>query len=154
MKRPVKVGLVSDTHARFDPLLPALFEGCGRILHAGDICALDVIAQLAVLAPVDAIRGNCDEGLPTMVFPETRTVAVHGARVLLVHDLGRPDKPHAHVRTLLAQERPDVVLSGHSHRGVLLERDGVLFVNPGSAGRKRFKLLRSAGLLLFGEGWI
>lgn len=143
----MKIGLVSDTHAWFDPLLPGLFRGAERILHAGDICAESIVEQLEAIAPVAAVRGNCDEGLATARHPAVRVEELGGVRLLLLHDLGRVEKPHAEVLQRIEAERPHVVVSGHSHRGRLDVRDGVLLVNPGSAGRKRFKLLRSAGLL-------
>lgn len=145
----VFVGLVSDTHGRFDPKLDSLLAGADLILHAGDICGGEVLQQLAKLAPVRAIHGNCDVPPLSQDLPAWRLEQIGGSRVLVVHDLGKPSRPRPPVRALIEQLRPGVVVSGHSHQWLLEAREGTLFVNPGSAGPKRFKLVRSAAKLFF-----
>ncbi len=142
-----KVGVVSDTHGMFDEKLTRLFEGVSLILHAGDVGAPAVLTRLSEIAPVRAVAGNNDTGPWARELPAARVERIGSVPVLVVHELGRPDEPTIKVQFLLQAESPRVVVSGHSHKGVLVEHGGRLFVNPGGAGKKRFKLLRSAALL-------
>jgi len=146
-----RVGVVSDTHGFFDPKLALLLRGSRLILHAGDICGVEVLEQLSTLAPVQAIYGNCDVNPLTAQLPSWRVEQIGAFRVLVLHDLGRPIRPREPAQKLIEQVRPTVVVSGHSHQSALEIVDGVFFVNPGSAGRKRFKLIRSAAVLLCAE---
>jgi putative phosphoesterase len=146
-----RVGVVSDTHGFFDPKLALLLRGARLILHAGDICGVEVLEQLSTLAPVQAIYGNCDADPLTAQLPPWRIEQIGAFRVLVLHDLGGPTRPRQPAQKLIEQVRPTVVVSGHSHQSNLEVVDGVFFVNPGSAGKKRFKLIRSAAVLLCGE---
>ncbi len=143
----MRVGLVSDTHGRLEPLLPELFARCALILHAGDVVAEDVLAALARVAPVTAIRGNNDEGTSLARLPETALVRLGALGALVVHDLGARERPKPPARALLARERPEIVVHGHSHRPGVALLEGMLFVNPGSAGPRRFSLPRAAAIL-------
>ncbi len=145
---------MSDTHGFFDPKLALLLRGSRLILHAGDICGVEVLEQLSTFAPVQAIYGNCDAIPLTTQLPPWRVEQIGAFRVLVLHDLGRPSQPREAAHKLIEQVRPMVVVSGHSHQSALEIVDGVFFVNPGSAGRKRFKLIRSAAVLLCAEDWI
>jgi uncharacterized protein len=151
---PFRVGVVSDTHGLFDPKLALLLRGSRLILHAGDICGVEVLAQLSTLAPVQAIYGNCDTTPLTTQLPAWRVEQIGGFRVLVLHDLGKPSRPREPAGKLIEQVRPTVVVSGHSHQSALEIVDGIFFVNPGSAGRKRFKLIRSAAVLLCATDYI
>jgi uncharacterized protein len=146
-----RVGVVSDTHGFFDPKLASLLRGSRLILHAGDVCGEPVLAQLSSLAPVQAIYGNCDTDPLTTQLPAWRVEQIGAFRVLVLHDLGKPNRPREPAQKLIEQVRPTVVVSGHSHQLALEIVDGIFFVNPGSAGRKRFKLTRSAAVLLCAE---
>ena len=156
MARPAKmrVGVVSDTHDRFDAALPRLFVDVDLILHAGDIVGPETLAALEGLAPVRAVRGNNDVGPWAEALPAARVERVAQVPVLVVHILGTVDEPTAAVRFLLEAEKPKVVVSGHSHQGLLKVQDGILFFNPGSAGPARFKLKPGAGLLTVEKGKI
>jgi len=143
----IQLGVVSDTHGLFDPKLSDLFRGSAFILHAGDVCGQEVLDRLESIAPVLAILGNCDTPPLSLKLPPWRTEAIAGHRILILHDLGKPGHLNAAASALIARERPNVVISGHSHQGRISSYGDVLFVNPGSAGRKRFKLLRSAAVL-------
>jgi putative phosphoesterase len=140
----VELGLISDTHGLLRPQALALLEGAERIIHAGDIGGMEILAALEEIAPVIAVRGNNDNGDWAKAIPETQIVEAGGARVFVIHDLAMltPD--------LTAGAR--VVVSGHSHRPLSHTRDGVLFVNPGSAGPRRFKLPVSVGRLSISRG--
>lgn len=133
----MRVGLVSDTHDLLRPEVLAWLRGSDHILHGGDICSEAVLAALRELAPVTAVRGNNDRGAWAQALPHSETVRFEGVAVHMVHDLKELQLP-AGVR---------VVLTGHSHKPKVEERDGVLYVNPGSAGPRRFRLPISAGEL-------
>ena len=136
------LGLVADLHGRFDPLLPKVLAGVDRILVAGDIGTDAMRGQLGALAKVEAVRGNVDKAPGLLDLPEFRFVAAHDRRILVAHNLHDRRLP-----ALLAQEKPDILIFGHSHRPLVTHRGDLLLVNPGSAGPKRFSLPRTAGVL-------
>jgi uncharacterized protein len=127
------VGVIADTHGLMRPAALAALQGSTLIIHAGDIGAPDVLSALAAIAPVVAVRGNNDRGAWAEALPETVTVEVGACRLYVLHD----------VKSLALDPQAaglHAVIAGHSHRPLVIERQGVLFVNPGSAGRRRFKL--------------
>jgi uncharacterized protein len=141
---PVRVGLVSDTHDLLRPEVLAFLRGSDHILHAGDICGAAVLEALARLAPLTAVRGNNDRGAWAQHLPENRTVDIAGVAIHLVHDL----------EDLVLPPQARVVVCGHSHQPKVEEREGVLFVNPGSAGPRRFRLPISAAELHIVQGGV
>ncbi len=144
---PMRFGLLSDTHDVFDPKLERLFEGCRLILHGGDITRQPILDALSAIAPVRAVRGNNDFGPLGDGLPETAVVALGDIEALLVHEVGTPARPSPAVRRSLSRSGARMVVHGHSHRPGAVLQDGVLFVNPGSAGPRRFGLPRTAALL-------
>lgn len=136
-----RIGLISDTHNLMRPEALAYLAGCEAIIHAGDICQEAVLDALTQIAPVTAVRGNNDTGDWAASLPTHATLTVQRIRIRVVHDIadlgGDP-----------RDEGVAVVVSGHSHKPSIVERDGVLFVNPGSAGPRRFKLPMCAGMLM------
>lgn len=141
------VGLVSDSHGLADPALPGLLEGCDLVLHAGDLVHAAVLEALRAVAPVKAVRGNNDLAPVVGDLPEVRLVTLGELTAYLVHDVGSPGRPHPSVGKAIRRLRPALVIHGHSHRPGTALVDGVLFVNPGSAGPRRFDLPRTAGRL-------
>jgi putative phosphoesterase len=139
----MKIGLVSDTHGFFDPRLSSLLEGVDHILHAGDIGFDGIIHQLEVIAPVTAVLGNNDVGLN---YRETEVLELAGRKFLLHHILV-PRSPHEVIRSRIEREAPDVVVFGHSHaaHNELIGR--TLYLNPGYAGKPRFRQERSVAIL-------
>lgn len=137
---PRRLGLVSDTHGLLRAEATAFLQGCERIVHAGDIGDAAVLAALAAIAPLTAVRGNNDRGPWAEDLPASATLQIDAVRILVLHDIAdlACDPGDAGYR---------VVVSGHSHRPALHERDGVLYVNPGSAGRRRFRLPVAVGEL-------
>jgi len=136
----LRIGLVSDTHGLLRPEVADFLRGCDHIVHGGDICDRSVITSLEALAPVTAVRGNNDRGAWAEGLRESEWVRFDEVLVYAIHDLAQID-----VDPAAAGVR--VVVSGHSHRPLIDERGGVLFVNPGSAGPRRFSLPISAGEL-------
>ena len=136
-----RIGLISDTHGLLRPEALAFLAGCDRIVHAGDIGDPRIIVQLADIAPVTAVRGNNDKGAWSTQWPDSLSLRVEETLVHVLHDLALLD---IDARAAGVQ----VIVSGHSHVPAMRERDGVLYVNPGSAGRRRFRLPISVGELL------
>jgi putative phosphoesterase len=127
------VGVISDTHGLLRPEAVAALAGVERIVHAGDIGSPDVLTQLGRVAPVVAVRGNNDRDAWAADIPETEVVEIGGVSLYLLHDLHELDlDPRAAGFA--------AVIAGHSHQPRMDERDGVLYLNPGSAGPRRFKL--------------
>jgi hypothetical protein len=146
-RAPRVVGLVSDTHGLFDPRLAELFHRCDAILHAGDVVKAAVLEALAELAPVVAVRGNNDDAPALAELPEIALVPLGALTALVVHDLGARERPKPPARGLLVRARPEIVVHGHSHRPGAAVHAGTLYVNPGSAGPRRFSLPRTAARL-------
>jgi uncharacterized protein len=128
-----RIGVISDTHGLLRPEVPDVFKQVSLILHAGDIGSPEVLEGLRMLAPVVAVRGNNDTGEWARRIPETQTVRAGAVSIYMLHNLKEMK------RTPLAKNLA-VVISGHSHQPSITHREGVLFLNPGSAGPRRFKL--------------
>jgi putative phosphoesterase len=143
----VKIGLVSDTHDHVEPRLAELLGGCDLLLHAGDVTRAPVLEALARIAPVRAVRGTNDVGPFGLSLPELLWVEVGQLTALVVHQLGARARLAPEVARALARRPAEIVVYGHSHRPGVELAGGRLFVNPGSAGRRRFSLPRAAGLL-------
>jgi putative phosphoesterase len=142
---PLRIGLISDTHDLVRPEVLAFLAGSDRIVHAGDICSPEVLDALAAIAPLTAVRGNNDRGAWASQLRESELVEVGGVFLYAIHDLAQLD-----IDPVAAGVA--VVVSGHSHRPGVERRDGVLFVNPGSAGPRRFSLPISVGELTVVDG--
>jgi uncharacterized protein len=136
-----RIGLISDTHNLLRPEALAWLSGCDAIIHAGDICGQPVLDALAQLAPLTAVRGNNDIGAWADSLPTRAMLTVQQVKIFVVHDI-------ADLRVDPRAESMGVVVTGHSHKPLVEDRDGVLFVNPGSAGPRRFRLPVSAGMLV------
>ncbi|WP_404438684.1 metallophosphoesterase family protein [Stutzerimonas chloritidismutans] len=141
----MRIGIISDTHGLLRPEALAALQGCERIIHAGDIGKPEVLNRLRELAPLDAIRGNVDSGDWATAIPETLDLQMGGLRIYVTHD----------VKTIgidPVAEQVDVVIAGHSHQPKIEQVHGVLYLNPGSAGRRRFTLPISLALLDIEDG--
>lgn len=135
-----RIGVISDTHGLLRPEAVAALRGTDLIIHAGDIGKAAVLEALRAMAPVKAVRGNVDWEAWARRLPKTDAFAIDQVGVYLLHDLGELDlAPHA--------SGFNVIVSGHSHRPSIQERNGVLFVNPGSAGPRRFHVPVSLAFL-------
>jgi putative phosphoesterase len=145
MRAALRIGLISDTHGLLRPEALAFLAGADHIVHGGDIGAPDILERLSAIAPLTVVRGNNDTAAWARAIPETARLELGGISLYAIHDLKQLD-----IDPLAAGVR--VVLSGHSHKPACGERDGVLYVNPGSAGRRRFSLPIAAGELLVQAG--
>lgn len=125
--------MISDTHGLLRPEALAALQRVDLIVHAGDVGNPEILARLKKIAPVFAVRGNVDTEKWAWELPETAVVQADGASLYLVHDLRQLDVSPKDAGI-------DIVISGHTHQAEQWERDGVLYLNPGSAGPRRFKL--------------
>ncbi len=140
----MKIGVISDTHNFFDPRIPGLFAGVDHILHAGDIGLPGILSQLEELAPVTAVMGNTDD--PGFRWPLTE-VAELGGRKVLLHHIVNPRSLEETLEARIQREQPAIVVFGHTHKPFCEKLNGVLFFNPGYAGKSRFGLPRSVAIL-------
>ncbi len=129
----MRIGLIADTHGLLRPAALAALHGCGLIVHAGDIGTPGILSALAEIAPVHAVRGNNDRGSWADGLPDDEVVQVDGHFLYVRHDRAELDLDPAAAGF-------HVVVTGHSHRPLHEVRDGVHFINPGSAGPRRFNL--------------
>jgi len=141
----MRIGLISDTHGLLRPEAVAALQGCAQIIHAGDIGKPQVLDGLRAIAPLGAIRGNIDTADWARALPERLDLRIGGLTLHVLHDLKQLD-----IDPLAAGI--DVVIAGHSHKPKVERRDGVLYVNPGSAGPRRFNLPISLALLELSDG--
>ena len=148
----MKVGVISDTHGYLNPEVPELFAGVDLILHAGDIGHEAVLRGLEKVAPVTAVRGNNDREGPMAAYPQVRTLEVQGRRLLLTHQVTLPKGPGNPAMEVYHRQGIDVVVFGHSHIARQEWWRGILFFNPGAAGKGRFRVVPSVGILELHDG--
>jgi uncharacterized protein len=145
LKASFLIGVISDTHGLLRPEAFAGLRGSDHIIHAGDVGAPEILKELAQIAPVTAIRGNIDKATWARKLRDTEVVEIGGVSIYVVHDLAQLDlKPEAAGFA--------AVISGHSHVPRQETKNGVLYLNPGSAGPRRFKLPVSIGRLIGANG--
>jgi uncharacterized protein len=137
-KNALRVGLISDTHGLLRPAARDFAGSCDYIIHGGDIGSAAILDELAALAPLIAVKGNNDRQAWAAHLPESEMIRVGGVFIYIIHDLSQLGiEPHA--------AGAQVIVSGHSHKPLIELRDGILYVNPGSCGPRRFKLPLSVG---------
>lgn len=141
----MRVGLISDTHGLLRPEALDFLAGCDHIVHGGDIGNADILARLGEIAPLTVVRGNNDTGSWARTIPGTALLQLGSVTLYAVHDIKEID-----IDPVAAGVR--IVVSGHSHRPSSAERGGVLYINPGSAGRRRFSLPISAAEVIVDGG--
>jgi putative phosphoesterase len=137
----VRVGLISDTHGLLRPEALDFLAGCDFIVHGGDIGNAAILERLAQIAPLTTVRGNNDREAWARAIPVSATLNIGSVALHAIHDVKELDIDPA-------ASGVRVVVSGHSHRPSCVERKGVLYINPGSAGRRRFSLPISAAELI------
>jgi putative phosphoesterase len=141
--RAIRIGVISDTHNLVRPEALYALRDCTHIIHAGDICNPAVLDALNALAPVTAVRGNNDSGARIDELPEAVTIRLAETSIHVVHDIA--DIPQR-------LDGIDIVITGHSHKPLIERRGATLFVNPGSAGPRRFKLPITLGIMTIQSG--
>jgi putative phosphoesterase len=141
----MRIGLISDTHGLVRPEALQALAGVEHIIHAGDVGGAAVIEALREIAPVDVVRGNNDKDAWGMKLPAWLALELAGVGIHVLHDLNEMDVDPAAAGF-------HVVIAGHSHKPLVTQRDGVLFVNPGSAGPRRFSLPVTLGYLTVEDG--
>ena len=137
--------MISDTHGLLRPEALAALAGVDQIIHAGDVGAEGILERLQKLAPVRAVRGNVDRGAWAEKLPAREVVLAAGATLYVLHDRQDLDLDPATAGL-------QAVITGHSHRPQILEKDGVLYLNPGSAGPRRFRLPVTLAILAITDG--
>ncbi|MGC2297502.1 MAG: metallophosphoesterase family protein [Acidobacteriaceae bacterium] len=141
----MRVGVMSDTHGLLRPEALKALAGVDHILHAGDVGDADILSALEKIAPLTAIRGNIDRSGPCAALPATEIVVLNQVTFYLLHDVHELDLDPATAGI-------SVVVSGHSHKPLIEERRGVIYLNPGSAGPRRFSLPITIGFVSLGKG--
>jgi len=143
----MRYGILSDTHGVLNPAVAELFAGVSEIFHAGDVGPERVLDELEAIAPVIAVQGNMDPLPLAERLPDRQTLVRQGKRIVLLHGhLIRAAKP-AELYKATTDQRPDLVIFGHTHRPLHENFNGVVFFNPGAAGRPRFGSIPTVGLL-------
>ena len=139
------IGVISDTHGLLRPEALAALQGCDRIIHAGDVGTADVLDGLRMLAPAVAVRGNVDNDAFGRTLPRSRVVELAGHKIYVIHILADfAEEP--------VSDGISAVVFGHSHKPSIEHREGVLYLNPGSAGPRRFQLPATVARLSVVEG--
>ena len=125
------LGLISDTHGLLRDSARRAMQNTGLIIHAGDVGDPEILEALKKLAPVTAVRGNVDSGEWAIKLPQTAVVKLDAVRIYVLHDVKELQSIPAGI---------SIIVSGHSHKPLQVTRDGILYINPGSAGPRRFNL--------------
>ncbi|WP_426102768.1 metallophosphoesterase family protein [Massilia sp. TSP1-1-2] len=141
----VRIGVISDTHGLLRPEAMAALAGSDYIVHGGDIGNAAILAELAAIAPLTVVRGNNDTGAWARAVPASARLQVGSVLLYAVHDIATLDIDPV-------REGVQVVIYGHSHRPLAQQRGPVLYLNPGSAGPRRFKLPVSVALIDVNDG--
>ena len=144
----MKIGVISDTHSVINPKAFDLFAGVDQILHAGDIGGTDILTSLETLAPVQAVYGNVDMFPEVEQYPEVWFAIISGVKIAMLHiftDLD--DNRLLEIREKNGIDGLDIVIFGHSHKAEMRMENGVLLLNPGSAGHRRFSLRPAVAII-------
>ena len=141
----MRIGLIADTHNLLRPEALATLQGVDHLIHAGDIGGPHILTELEHIAPLSVVRGNNDQDSWADAIPERLTLRFDGITLHVLHDLKQLDIDPA-------AQGVNVVIAGHSHKPLHELLDGVLYLNPGSAGPRRFKLPVGVGILHIEDG--
>jgi putative phosphoesterase len=139
-RNPKTIGVISDTHGLLRPQALKALHGVDLIIHAGDVGEPEILEALKAIAPVFAVRGNTDTDAWALALPETEVIELDPATIYVLHDVNALDLNPAAAEI-------QIVISGHSHKPDRTEHSGILFLNPGSAGPRRFDLPTTVALL-------
>jgi uncharacterized protein len=141
IENSLRVGLLSDTHGLLRPEVRAFALGCDYLIHGGDIGSAAILDELGGIAPLIAVKGNNDRQQWAAQLPATEMIRIAGVFVYVIHDISQLDiEPRA--------AGVNIIVSGHSHKPLIENRGGILYINPGSCGPRRFQLPISAGEMI------
>ena len=129
----MRIGIISDTHGLLRKEVENQLKDCNLIVHCGDIGKQEVIDKLIELGKVEFIKGNVDKNIDISLAPKDKIIEVMNKRIYLIHNI-------AELNIDLYKENIDIVMYGHSHKSKIYKEDGILYINPGSVGPRRFKL--------------
>ena len=129
----MRIGIISDTHGLLRKEVENQLKDCDLIVHCGDIGKQEVIDKLSELGKVELIKGNVDKDIDISLAPKDKIIEVMNKRIYLIHNI-------AELNIDLHKENIDIVMYGHSHKSKIYKEDGILYINPGSVGPRRFKL--------------
>ncbi|HSQ88981.1 metallophosphoesterase family protein [Romboutsia sp.] len=138
------IGLISDTHGLLRKEVVEKLRGCDLIIHAGDIGKIEVVEKLKDIAQTELVKGNCDKNIDSNIMPEEKIIEVRDKRIYLIHDIEK-------LKVDLKKENIDIVVYGHSHKKNIYTENGIIYINPGSIGPKRFKLPTTMAKLYIDE---
>lgn len=138
------IGIISDTHGLLRPEAKDNLKDCNLIIHGGDIGKLKVIEELEEITKAEFIKGNCDKGVEFNQTPDTKIINIDDSKIYIVHDISKIDID-------LEKGQIDIVIYGHSHKSNIYKKDGILYINPGSVGPRRFKLPTTMAKLYIGD---
>jgi len=136
-----RIGILSDTHGVLHPRIFDFFANCDEIWHAGDIGNIEIADKLSAFKPLRAVYGNIDGGKLRVIFNESEVFTIENVKVVMLHIGGYPGKYSAEARALIAQHKPKLFISGHSHilKVVPDPKNSLLHINPGAAGKSGFQ---------------
>lgn len=129
----MRIGIISDTHGLLRKEVENQLKDCDLIVHCGDIGKQEVIDKLSELGKVELIKGNVDKDIDISLAPKDKIIEVMNRRIYLIHNI-------AELNIDLYKGNIDIVMYGHSHKSKIYKEDGILYINPGSVGPRRFKL--------------
>jgi uncharacterized protein len=144
---PTNIGILSDTHGLLRPEVEKALAGCNQILHAGDVGDRKVLKRLQRIAPVTAVRGNMDHGSWSNALPAKEMLEFAGVLFYMLHDLQQLDLEPAAAGI-------HVIVSGHTHQPDIFKKDGVVYLNPGSAGHRRYDYPVSVAIVRLDHGTV
>lgn len=141
------IGIISDTHGLLREDVKKSLKSCNLIIHAGDIGKYHVIDELNKICKTEFVKGNCDKNMDGNIIKEERIINIRGTKIYLIHDISK-------LKIDLHKENIDIVVYGHSHKNNIYEKDGILYINPGSVGPRRFKLPITMAKLIIEDNYM
>lgn len=138
------IGIISDTHGLLRQEVKENLNDCELIIHGGDIGKIHIIEQLNKIGKTEFVKGNCDKTIDISIVPESKIINIGGNKIYLIHDIGK-------IETDSEKENIDIIIYGHSHKSNISQKNGILYINPGSVGPRRFKLPTTMAKLIIEE---
>ena len=149
--KSIKVGVLADTHGFFNSEIFIIFSDVDHILHAGDIGTEKLLEKLRMIAPLTAVQGNGDYFQGWEKYRQVEFIQFNGKTLLLTHEAGAPSQISKPLSELITAKQPHAVIYGHTHFPSIDEEDGILYFNPGRAGRDSYSGQPSVGILTVGD---